>query len=238
MIRPSSTSSLNALPKALTLPRLPPGTTIQSGTCQARASRTRIHDRLLPFEPEGIDAVDQVDAELAGHLLHALHGVVEVAEDLHGQGAVVEGLGQLAVSDLARADEDDGPHQAGGGADTGPARRWCCRWKRRPPGRAPTMRAWVKAADMPLSLKLPDGLSPSYCRNRPPGFEADIARHGVGPLQQRLPFADGHDLVRVGEGQQIAKTPDAAEAERIMPLGPAAFEETCRLVGGVSRVQS
>ena len=29
---------------------------------------------------------------------------------------------------------------------------------------APTSRAWLKAADMPLSLKLPDGFMPSYCR--------------------------------------------------------------------------
>jgi len=29
---------------------------------------------------------------------------------------------------------------------------------------APTLRACVKAAVMPLSLKLPEGLSPSYCR--------------------------------------------------------------------------
>ena len=36
--------------------------------------------------------------------------------------------------------------------------------------RAPTMRACVNAAVMPLSLKLPEGFIPSYCRNRPPGF--------------------------------------------------------------------
>src|SRR3989304_5622408 len=34
---------------------------------------------------------------------------------------------------------------------------------------APTNRAWLKAADMPLSLKLPEGFMPSYCRNRRPG---------------------------------------------------------------------
>ena len=34
---------------------------------------------------------------------------------------------------------------------------------------APTNRACVKAADIPLSLKLPEGFIPSYCRNRRPG---------------------------------------------------------------------
>ena len=36
--------------------------------------------------------------------------------------------------------------------------------------RAPTMRAWVNAAVMPLSLKLPEGFMPSYCRNSRPAF--------------------------------------------------------------------
>ena len=40
-IRPSSFSSINALPKELLLPRLPPGTMIQSGTCQPRPSMIR-----------------------------------------------------------------------------------------------------------------------------------------------------------------------------------------------------
>ena len=33
---------------------------------------------------------------------------------------------------------------------------------------APIVWACVKAADMPLSLKLPEGFSPSYCRNSRP----------------------------------------------------------------------
>ena len=139
------------------------------GHLPAQRLQHAVHDRLLPFQPEGVDAVDQVDAELAGDLLHALHGVVEVAGDLHGQGAVVERLGQLAVGDLAAADEDDRPASG----------RWP---SRRRPGealvlpvlaqaarRAPTMRACVNAAVMPLSLKLPEGFMPSYCRNSRPG---------------------------------------------------------------------
>src|SRR6516165_10960102 len=35
---------------------------------------------------------------------------------------------------------------------------------------APTMRAWVNAAVMPLSLKLPEGFMPSYCKNKQPAF--------------------------------------------------------------------
>ena len=36
--------------------------------------------------------------------------------------------------------------------------------------RAPTVRAWVNAAVIPLSLKLPLGFIPSYWRNKWPGF--------------------------------------------------------------------
>src|SRR5256885_6141633 len=50
------------------------------------------HDRLLPFQAEGVDAVDEVNAEALGDLLDALHGVVEVAGDLHRERAVVEPL--------------------------------------------------------------------------------------------------------------------------------------------------
>ena len=34
---------------------------------------------------------------------------------------------------------------------------------------APTSRAWLNAADMPLSLKLPEGFIPSYCKYKRPG---------------------------------------------------------------------
>ena len=51
-----------------------------------------IHDRLLAFEAEGIDAVDEVDAESAADLLNAAEGVVEVAGNLHRQRPVLEGL--------------------------------------------------------------------------------------------------------------------------------------------------
>ncbi len=40
---------------------------------------------------------------------------------------------------------------------------------------APVSRACVKAADMPLSLKLPEGFMPSYCRCSRPGFKPTYA---------------------------------------------------------------
>ena len=58
---------------------------------------------------------------LPAHLLHLPQGVVEVAGDLHRQRAVFERLRQLAVADLAAADEDDRPHQLRRGAVDGEA---------------------------------------------------------------------------------------------------------------------
>src|SRR5207244_4141478 len=74
------------------------------------------------FKAEGVDAVHQIDAEFLGDLLDTLHGVVEVAGNLNGKCAVVEGLGELAVGDFAAADEDDRSHQAGRGTEDGKRR--------------------------------------------------------------------------------------------------------------------
>ncbi len=67
--------------------------------------------------------------------------------------------------------------------------------------------------------------------------QADVAGHAVGTLQERLPFADGHDLLGRGERQQLAETPDAAEAERIGAVGPLGLE-IAQARGGGSRSQS
>ena len=104
---------------------------------------------------------------------------------------------------------------------------------------APTMRAWVKAAVMPLSLKLPEGFMPFVLQEQTARLHA---RHTpatrVGPLQQRLPFADGDDLVGRGERQQLAEAPDAAESKRIMPPGATGSRSNADWSGGRSRSQS
>ena len=54
MISPRYLSSMKALPKALELPRLPPGTTIQSGTSQRSPSRTRYMIAFCPSRRNGL----------------------------------------------------------------------------------------------------------------------------------------------------------------------------------------
>ena len=197
-IRPSSLQLDERLAEGADVAQVAAGHDDPVGHFPAQRLQHAEHDRLLPFEAEGVDAVDQVDAQLAGDLLDALHGVVEVAGDLHRQGAVVEGLGQLAVGDLARADEDDRPASGRWPSSRRPATALVLPVLAQAARPAPTMRAWVKAAVMPLSLKLPEGFIPSYCRNSRPGVHADVLADRVGRLQERLPFADGHDLARAG----------------------------------------
>ena len=103
---------------------------------------------------------------------------------------------------------------------------------------APINRACVKAADMPLSLKLPEGFIPSYCRYSRPGFKPHVLGDRVGLLQQRLPFADGDDLVRRGERQQLVESPDAAEVQRIRPPRPLRLETGPVAWAAESRSQS
>ena len=50
---------------------------------------------------------------------------------------------------------------------------------------APTIRACVNAAVMPLSLKLPLGFSPSYCSSRLPGCMFSLLGEQVRLLQRR-----------------------------------------------------
>ena len=145
-------------------------------------------------------------------LLHAGHGVVEVAGDLHRQRAVVERLRKLAVGDLARADEDHRLHQLASTAQYMASDALVLPVEAQAARLAPIVRACVKAADMPLSLKLPEGFIPSYCRYSRPGLHADELRHAVGLLQERLPFADRDDRIGRGERQQLVEPPHAAEA--------------------------
>jgi hypothetical protein len=103
---------------------------------------------------------------------------------------------------------------------------------------APTNRAWLKAADIPLSLKLPDGFIPSYRRVHPfvlqeqtPGSAADVSGNAFGRLQQRLAFAYGDALFLRHKRQQFMEPPYAAETERIGPPRPFLLEFGERLGG-------
>ena len=95
------------------------------------------------------------------------------------------------------------------------------------------MRAWVNAAVMPLSLKLPRRVHPLVLQEQPARLHARRTRPTrVGPLAERLPFADGHDRVVRGEREQLAEPPHAGEVERVGAVGPLRLEVLERLRHG------
>ena len=89
------------------LPRLPAGTTIQSGGLPAALLQQLPDDRLLALEAPGVDGVEEGDAEGLRGLAHEAQAGVEVALHEQGARAVGEGLGELARRDLPGGDEHE-----------------------------------------------------------------------------------------------------------------------------------
>ena len=56
------------------------------------------------------------------------------------------------------------------------------------------------------------------------GRHARVLGDAFGGVEQRLPLADGHALLKGGKRQQIVESPHAAEAVRIVAPGPLLFE--------------
>ena len=79
---------------------------------------------------------------------------------------------------------------------------------------APIARAWVKAADIPLSLKLPDGFIPSYWRNSRPGWRPTYFATPSAACRRVCPSPMvTHWWAR--EREQFAEPPHATEAKGI-----------------------
>jgi hypothetical protein len=182
-----------------------------------------VHDRLLAFEPERVDAVDQIDAQIARDLLDPDHRVVEIALDLHRQRAVFQRLGQFAVSDLARSNKDHRFHQPGDGAVHGQRSAGVAgRRARRPLGT--DVSGMGESRGHAVVFEAARRIQALVLQEQPARLDADVRRHAIGLLQQRLALADRDDLVRRGERQQFMEPPHAAEAERIVPPAPLLLE--------------
>ena len=181
------------------------------------------HDRFLAFEPERVDAIDEVDAEFTGDLSDADHRVVEVAGDLDRQGTIVEGLAEFAVGDFAAADEDHRLHQPGGGAVEGEGGAGVAGAGAGGAFGAHQVGVGDRGAH-PVVFKAARGIHPFVLEVKPAGVHADVIGDRVGLLQERLSFADGDHLVLGGERQEFVEPPHAAEADRVGPLGPHRFE--------------
>ena len=177
------------------------------------------HDRLLALQAERVDAVDQVDAQLARDLAYAEHRVVEIAGDLHRQRAIVERLRELPVADLTRTDKDHGLHQPAHAAVQGERRA----------GVAGRSAGSAFGADHPrvgeggrhaVVLEAARGVHPLVLQHQPGGVHADIVGHAGRGVQRRLPLADGDDLVVGSEWEQLTEAPHAGPLKRLVAARP------------------
>ena len=182
------------------------------------------HDRLLPFEAEGIHTVHKVDAKLARHLLDAGHRVVEVAGDLDRKSAVVEGLRQLAVRNLSRADEDDAAHQPGDGAVDGERGARVARGGTGGPLR-PDHPGMCEGGRHAVVFERARRVEALILQMQPAGLHAHEPTHAVRHGEQRLPLADRDHAFARGKRKQLVKPPHARIRERIAAAHPLALKD-------------
>ena len=67
-------------------------------------------DGFLAFDAERVDRVEQIDAKVFGEFSDQREDLVEIRLHLDRQGPVLQGLGKLAVSDVAGGDQDHRLH--------------------------------------------------------------------------------------------------------------------------------
>src|SRR5262245_10655327 len=127
---------------------------------------------------------------------------------------MIERLGELPVTDLARADEDDRLHEARGGAEDSQAGAGVPRAGAGSPPRADHARMG-EGGGHAVVLETARGIHALVLQEQPAWIETDEVRDGVGFLEDGLALADGKDVLRRREGEQIAEPPDAGEAQRI-----------------------
>ena len=89
---------------------------------------------------------------------------------------------------------------------------------------APIVRACVNAADMPLSLKLPEGFIPSYCRKSWPSRRSTNCATRSACCRSVWPSPTVTTCFCRSERQQFVKPPYTAETKRRMPAAPFLFE--------------
>ncbi len=169
--------------------------------------------RLLAFDAERVDGVEQVDAEAVGEHAHQRENLIEVGFHLKRARAVFQRLRQLAVGDVAVRDEDDGIESGGAGI----GRHGCGR----------VAGGDARHALAAESNRLRDAAGHAVVFERSGGIEALVFERqpiqaavlsGARRVQQRrVAFAKRDDLMVMAiERQQFAIAPDAALVERVV----------------------
>ncbi len=187
-------------------------------------------DGFLAFDAEGVDGVEEVDAEAIGEGADEGEDLIEVGFDLEGACAVFEGLGEFAEADVAVGEEDDGFETGGGGVgghggggvaggDAGDAAE----------AEAPGLGG---AAGHAVVLEGAGGVEALVLEAE--RVEAGVGG-GVGGVEEGgVAFAEGDGVLGLAvEGEHFAVAPDAARIEGC--VRHAAFATEFFEGGGVGR---
>ena len=219
------------LAKSGTVPEVAAGDDDPVGRLPVQRLEHPVHDALLPLQPEGVDAVHQVNAELRHvdrDLADAAQAGIEVSLDLERQRAVVQGLRQLAEGDFSRPDKHDPVHlhqrgehgQARAGVAGGGAGDLL-----RPhhPGVGEGRRHAVV-------LEAAAGVEPLVLEQELSRLHAHLPGEEVGVLEVGAALADGDDVgFGAEERHQLAEPPHTGKVEHALHAGalgaPAVLEE-------------
>ena len=137
---------------------------------------------------------------------------------------MIEGLGELAISDLSRTDEDDRTKaEIGRRAVDGQGRGGIARAGT---GDAPRRNhaSMCERGGHSIVFEAAGGIHALILQPQGTGIEADIFTYLIGTLEEGLTFADRDDLLGGCEREQLAEPPDSGEAEGIEAVGPLRLE--------------
>ena len=164
---------------------------------------------------EGIDGIQQVDAEPFGQLAHQRQDLIEVGFHLERAGAVIQGLHQFAVGDISVGEKDDGLKSrgtgvgghGGGGVPGGNARHALDAQAKRL--RDPAGHAVVFEGAGGIESLVLEGEA----------VEAGVGRGARGIQQGSASLAQRDHALEIGEeGDKFAIAPDAALIEGLVGL--------------------
>ncbi len=192
------------------------------GRMPLQAFEHAVHNRLLAFEAEGVQRVEQVQTQVPAHLLDPPHTVIEVAFNLNRLRPIVQGLAEFAVGHPPRADKHGAFHPAGVGVegDGGGGIAGAGAGDMASAGEPGV----AKGGGHAVILKRAAGIQPLVLQQQPPGVHPRVAADAVIGLQKRLALADGNAVFLIAKGQQLPEPPHARIVQRARPPRPAALE--------------
>ena len=215
VMSPSACASRSAFPNAAVLPRLPAGSTIQSGASQPSCCSISSTIVFCPSTRNGLIELSEIDAEpLGAPRCTSAQAVVEVAAHQQRARAVRERLRELAQRHLARGHEHE-RRDARLRRVRRERRRRVAGATRTPRRARRCARACVTPTVIPRSLNEPVGLWPS-CLSSSASTPAQRATRGAVE-QRRVAFGVADDRCRPRVGSTSSRKRHTPERRAARP---------------------